>query len=329
VLHGDDLLTSFSTRPRPAAPVQQVLFIGNSQQYTISLPKGVPPDPSRKVPAAAELFGRALDARQPGAFAVYDVPAPSQNFVEALWQGVWWYHVEAKHPSALVLESSFDAFRMIGVRPGFQTLLHEPAFASALDDLLGDSPGSWAGVMEVAKHDFEARVAELAKNAQTSFGVEAFLRRMLEHVPLYHERDTLRTELLEALYYARVRMLNVSPTSQRHINGPPLTANFEALERLIAIARADGAEVLIYNAPENPAVQLYFSEEYADYLTRLQRLVKEHGARFIDLANAIPAEQWGYWVDRPDPVHVDEQGHVTLARLLDEAWGPLLTARGG
>jgi lysophospholipase L1-like esterase len=71
---------------------------------------------------------------------------------------------------------------------------------------------------------------------------------------------------------------------------------------------------------------MFYEDEYRAYLVRLRELAAEQDARFADLADAVPAGQWGYWIDGPDPIHFDEQGHQTMARRLSEAFGADLLA---
>jgi hypothetical protein len=318
---------SLQQRESRGPEIRQVLFVGNSQQFTTSLDFGALRDEKRLAVPAADLFGDALEVRAPGRFAVYTEAAPSQNFVEALWQGLWWFRVAPVSPGVLVLESSFDSYRAHGVRPGFQTLLEDPAYSVAITDFLrAHSSATWKPLMDVAIRDWTARTTATSHAETTSTRFETGLRRALDAVPLHRNSDGLRTAFLETLYYARVRTLHVNPTTRRHIAGAPLVSNFDALDTLVSLATESGATVLIYNAPQNPRVSLYYDDEYKAYLARLEALASAHHALYLDLATAVPASEWGRWLDLPDPMHVDERGHQTIARALDAAWGPLLTS---
>ena len=66
---------------------------------------------------------------------------------------------------------------------------------------------------------------------------------------------------------------------------------------------------------------MFYEEEYASYVKRLRRLAAAEATAFADLSDAVPGAQWGYWIDGPDPIHFDEEGHRTLAARLDDAFG--------
>jgi lysophospholipase L1-like esterase len=111
------------------------------------------------------------------------------------------------------------------------------------------------------------------------------------------------------------------------MTGHPLEQSFDALTDLVRLARSRDVPVFIYNAPVNPAVDMFFESEYRAYLARLQALAESEGAQFADLANAVAAGDWGYWIDGPDPIHVGERGHRTIAARLDAAFGYALARR--
>ncbi len=312
---------------RPLEPgMRRVLVFGNSQQYTVSQPRGSKVDPGERVAIASARFGRTLDERAPGRWRVYNAGCDNQNFAEALWQALWWFEVAPEPPAALVLQSSFDTLRKTAVRAGYQTLLDDPRYLAALD--------AWAarerpylGDWRVARREWADRRAELEgqKNERwKQWSPEPGLRAAMEHVELFQRRQKLKSSLFGSLYAVRVRALGISPTTRRHITGAPLEQNFAALEDLITLARSKGAEVFVYNAPTNPAVDMFYPDEYAAYLARLERLAAGHGASFADFGHAVPAEHWGYWIDGPDPIHFDDEGHAIIHHLLTERFAPLL-----
>jgi hypothetical protein len=324
VLHGEALLQTLSGLQAPAYPRRRVLFIGNSQQYTASLPRGATPDMNRQADIAAGLLGQWLEQRRPGGFAVYTAAAPNQNFAEALWQGIYWFKVQPRPPEVLVLQASFDTFRKTGIRSGFLTLLDDSSFKQALAEFAAHHPSrAWAGEFAQArkKHDETTSTDDLAADTPP---VEAKLRKALEAVPLFSQRADRRSHFLTMLYMARVHALGISPTTKRHITGEPLEVNFHALEDLIDMAVESGTTVLVYNAPVNPQISMFFEEEYAEYLHRLEALASNRGARLADLGDAVETAHWGYWIDGPDPIHFDEAGHAQLASRLADSFGSVL-----
>lgn len=322
-------LKAYRARPLPPASRRQVVFFGNSQQYTASLPRGAAIVPNHFVEITSELFESKLEARAPGGFAVYNAAAANQNFIETLWQGLYWFKVAPVKPSVIVVQSSFDTFRKSGVRPGFQTLIEDPTFTAALDAWAapGEKERPYLAEMAKAREEYEARKKELAAaTKEEAWTLEGSLRKGLEHVPLYRRREEYKNNMLVCLYLTRVLLFKISPTTRRHITGTPLLDNFTALTDLVRLAKSSGASVFIYNAPTNPRVSMFFQEEYDAYLTRLGALAEAESAGFVDLANLVPSDEWGYWVDGPDPIHFDEQGHKTLADRLDAAFGAAITA---
>lgn len=325
--HGENLLETLSKLPRTEGGRERVLFVGNSQQYTASLPRGAVPDESRKVEISSLQFAHLLEQKAPGQFQVFAGAAPNQTFAEALWQGLYWFRVSTHPPKVLVLQASFDTFRKEGIRPGFQTLLGDTDFVRVLETFEREHPSrAWSSAFEQAKKARADREREARNQADKKRTVESALRDVLEMVPLYANREQKRASFLELLYLARVHALGISPTTRRHIIGQPLEENFQALEDLADVAIASGATVLIYNAPVNPAVDMFFPDEYAMYLARLNDLSKRCSVGFADLRDAVSRDEWGYWIDGPDPIHFDEHGHEALAKRLFEVFGTAASA---
>ena len=319
VSHGEALYASLKGRAAVPSPCRLVLFVGNSQQYTSSLPRGASIVPGHQVTVASDLLVAGVNgARRGRCIDGYNASAPNQTFTEALWQGLYWFGAGPRPPGALVIQASFDTFRKMGIRAGFQTLLEDARFADRVAAQIA-SGAPYASEFASARASFDAAARDRAA-AAGDVSLEHALRAGLESLPLYRERQRRKESFLEFLYLARVAALRISPTTRRHITGQPLLANFAALRELARLARGAGARVYIYNAPVNPAVSMFYEEEYAAYLARLRDLAAAEGARFADLADAVPADQWGYWIDGPDPIHFDERGHRTLAGRLTEAF---------
>jgi hypothetical protein len=38
--------------------------------------------------------------------------------------------------------------------------------------------------------------------------------------------------------------------------------------------------------------------------------------KLVDLENSIPRDQWGVWIDGPDPIHFGLRGHVQMADVM-------------
>lgn len=319
---GEDLERSLSTRPLPPAGARRILVLGDSQQYTCSLPRGGRVANDHRAVLASDHLAARLASRESRPVSIYNASAPRQTLAEALWQGVYWLKVAPDRPEVVIVQSNFDRYRHAGIRAGFQTLLGDAAFTAALNALTTQGERPYTEQVVGAIRAYSWRRAELGGGRGVS--PEAALRRGLEGLPLYRLRGERRATLENALFHLRIRAFGLRPAGRRHVLGPPLAQNLAALEDLVRLARTSGARVLVYNAPLNPAVPLFYDDEYREYLDRLRRLARSESATFADLADALPPERWGYWIDAPDAVHFDEAGHQILAERFEEALGPAL-----
>jgi hypothetical protein len=318
---GNDLLTAVS-KDRPFRRGAGVLVLGNSQQYTVSVALGQKLDSSRDVHVAIDLLAARL-AADGRAYGFYDGAAPNQTMPEALWQALYWYEVAHVSPKFLVVQASFDTFRKQGIRPGYQTLLEDAAFGVALDRFEAEHEhDAFVSAWSEAKSDALARRRELAESGR--FSVEGALRKAMSNVRLFRNRESYKATFLNDIYQLRVKVLHVSPTTRRHVTGAAFEENWSALVALVHLARSHGSRVLIYNAPVNPAVSMFYESEYDAYLQNLAALARTDADGFVDLAHAVAAKDWGFWIDGPDPIHFNEQGHLAMADQLYAAFGPAL-----
>jgi len=317
---GERLLASL-TIAQAVPSRQRILVLGNSQQFDASLPRGGVPRVGERPPITSSLVQKTFDEDAPGRYAVYNGAAPNQNYGEALWQALYWFEVTPNPPRVLLLQASFDTFRKTGVRAGYQTLLEEPRYRAALEAFIRDRDRLYVADFGDAIEKQAERAAQATGTAKAtvSWSPETSLRKGMEHMPLFAAREQRKASFLNMLYVMRVQVLGISPTTRRHITGAPLEQNLQALEDLIALAKRHGSEILLYNAPVNPAIDMFYPEEYEGYVNRLSALCGREKVPFADLFDAVPAELWGYWIDGPDPIHFSEQGHrVVHARLAAE-----------
>ena len=317
VRFGENLVATQRELLPPPDGRKRIVFLGNSQQYTASLPRAATPDEDDLAEMASALFDLRLQQDYPDRYKVYSASAPNQTFPETLWQLLYWFEVRADPPAVIVLQASFDTFRKTGIRIGFRTLLEDPAFDEALARFeAAHSDRAWRGEFGHARQPAAAEHDDGKKRA----ALERTLRSALENLPLFAKREARKQNFLLALYFARVQALGISPTTRRHIVGQALHANMDALDDIVALAREHGAKVIIYNAPTNPSVSMFYEEEYEAYLSHIRALADSDGVFFADLGAAVSKEKWGYWVDGPDPIHFDRSGHVQLAESLAAAF---------
>lgn len=299
---------------------RRVVFLGNSQQYTVPPPRGgaIPIEEATRI--TSMRLAASLEATKPGAYRVYNGACDNQNFGEALWQSLFWLEVAPSPPALFVVQASFDTLRKTGVRAGYQTLLADPRFAAAIDGELASEARPYHADFRAAVAAFRERARE-ERTASTSaewqqWSPEPWLRDRMRRVPLYRDRELHKGFFLASLYALRVRALGISPRSRRHISGAPLEQNLAALERLLARAKDLGSKVVVYHAPSNPAVDMFYADELAQYRERLATICAVHGATFLDLEKSVPPEHWGALFDGPDPIHFDARGHAIVHERL-------------
>jgi hypothetical protein len=96
--------------------------------------------------------------------------------------------------------------------------------------------------------------------------------------------------------------------------------NHEALVALVALARHDGAKVLLYRQPHRPGeVPFYHNRAaYDAYYQRVAALADtSDGVYALDLETIVPAEYYGRTNSgRPDAFHFTDRGHRILAEHL-------------
>ncbi len=313
---GGTLLTTLrALQPLPEG-TRRVLMLGNSQQYTVPPPKDGSAVGTLRPRITSMRLSASLEAEAPGKLRVYNGAVDNQNFTEALWQSLFWLELSAQKPAALVLQASFDTLRKTGIRGGYQTLLDEPRFLDALHLRLTKGARPYHPDFVAAEKQWRERTAQLATettpNEWKQWSPEPALRAAMNHTELFRRREGSKGQLLGMLYAIRVRALGISPRTKRHIVGAPLEQNLAALDDLMALAKEKHCAIVLYNAPTNPAVDMFFVEEYQAYVEQLRALALKHGAAFEELGKAVPDAHWGYLIDGPDPIHFDETGHTIV-----------------
>src|SRR5262249_61133604 len=114
--HARDLRMTMSLRVEAPDEKFLLLVTGNSQQFTVALPAGGKPTGHARI--TSDGFLDRLEQRAPHRFAVYNASAPNLHWVEALWQGLYWFGCARHHPAALIIASSFDTYRQTWIRHG-------------------------------------------------------------------------------------------------------------------------------------------------------------------------------------------------------------------
>jgi hypothetical protein len=312
-----------------AAERTRFVLMGNSQTLAIILAPS-----ERPVPRLEKTYpDLLLDMLHDSGASVrgYRLSAPNISYAEALWYLEYLLSHRCVKPTDLILQLNFETFRKTGIRNGMLELLDDPAFAAAAESDAA-SPTPYGGAMQQAIDRYRTRLASTKgtdpKGAEASAtgvthsrglgGVfETRVRALLDRSAAFRSRTTVKGELVGSLYFARIRLLNITTSSKRSIGAATMALSVSAIERIGQLCRANGIRLTLFNAPQNPLVPLYQTdqdrEEYHGVIADLER---RHAWRSFDFEDAVPKEMWGMWIDGPDPIHLGRAGHTRFAELL-------------
>jgi hypothetical protein len=312
-------------------PTRFVLF-GNSQTYTVLLA------PQEQVSREEErTYPDLLIERLRGegdAVRGYRLSAPNISYMEVLWYLHYLLARPCLLPNEIIIQLNFENFRKSGVRPGMMELLKDPGFAGAVE-AEAQSSAPYAATFQQAIDQYKSQLAQ-EKGAETGapaasktgvnishgFGgpFETRVRQVLDMSSTFRARTRMKAELLNAMYLARVHLLDIKPTTKRSIGGATLTVNVSSLERIGELCQQHGIRVVFFNAPQNPAAPLYRTEQDRQrYLEIVNDLSKKYAWRYVDFENSIPSNMWGVWIDGPDPIHFGRAAHQRMAELMSTA----------
>jgi hypothetical protein len=292
------------------------LWLGASQLYAINHPR----EGDLTAIARAQHAAAARDSD----LAYVQIASPNTNLHELL-AGYLAFRQEGLLPEVLVLAFTYDDLKEPDVRQ------------TALDHIRLPGPDLVALAGPAVEHIREAHIgADGAAQAETSpvkrtattgtpqARLEDALVAFLEHRwPAYAERSTLRAAA-EAGWKMPVTTLAFRLLSrpQTIIPADMQEWNSAALDAFFALARADGVQLLIYQAPHRPGMRPFFHRrrDYDDYHDALAARCAEEGAAWLDLETLVPAELWGQTNNHaPDVFHFRDAGHRSLGSAIDDA----------
>ncbi len=338
--HGQHPLQSLTTLAEfwAANPSgQRVYFMGNSQMYSIVLP------PTEQTASGMDrtypdmVFAHyASDSQSKMLF--YRLAAWNIDYMECLWYLNYILSVPELRPNRILLQLTFQTFRLVGIRDGVLELLADPRFRSAITaEARAAKP--YSSAFQEALERYDKRLAEQkvpaagatetgAQWARTSrtgivqsygFGnvLESAVRQRLSRLGAWQIHDQRKLEFLNLLYLLRVFLLDIKPTTRRSIGGGSVTLNLGALERIVELCRQHQIELVLMNAPQNSSAPLYLTDEdKRRYESLIHEVAEAHHLRLYDFEGSIPGECWGVWIDGPDPIHFGRDGHRRMAELL-------------
>ena len=300
---------------------KRVVLMGNSQTYSIILA----PDedvPSQSPKTYVDLLATNIGAQ--GGWSLYSLSAPNLSYPEALWYVEYLSAVSETHPTELVLQLNYESFRKSGIRDGMLELLEEPRFASAIDELASSS-APYAAVMAEAKRRYAELKRERTGNGdrqrtpEDNYGqrVERNLREWLSAQQGWEAKHLAKKDFLNLLYLSRVYLLRITPTTPRALGGATYEINVACLDSLAAECRANRIVLKLFLAPQNPHAQLWrTTADRAKYRGTARKIAERYALTLVDLESVVPARDWGFWADGPDPIHFGVRGHQVMAEAV-------------
>lgn len=301
-----------------------VLWLGASQLYAINHPQAGD--------ATAIAFAARAAAARGSRAAWLQCASPNSNAHELLCMYLA-FRQAGLAPGRLVLAFTYDDLKEPGIRDSALAPL-APLDAETLR--LG---GPAAARIEAERARLAAGLAPEGEAAPVQRSatagtpqerLEDALTRWLEaHWSAWAQRGALAAAAV-TWWKMPVTTLAFRVFDRPQTAVPPERAawNLEALHALLDLAAADGARVLVYQAPHNPEPRPFFHPrgEYDRVHEALAAECSARGLDWLDLESLVPAGLWGETNNfAPDVFHFRVEGH----RLLGEAVEAAVAERDG
>jgi len=295
-----------------------VLWLGASQLYAIN-------NPEAGARTAVAFAAAAAEAR--GSRAAWVQCASPNSNAHELFCMYLAFHQAGLIPSRLVVSFTYDDLKEPGIRDSALHILRP------LDPETLRLGGAAAAHIEAERARFAAGIA--AKSAATPVKrtategtpqerLEAALVDGLErHWSAWAVRGNLSAEA-ETWWKMPVTTLafKVFDRPQVHVPDEMAAWNLSALHGLFDLAAADGARVLVYQAPHNPGLKPFYHPrgEYDRAQAALEADCRARGFDWLDLEKLVPAGLWGETNNfTPDVFHFRVEGHRLLGEAIERA----------
>jgi len=297
---------------RQRGEAEVLLWLGNSQTYSINQPK--PGD--QIAPALLFDFARAKGL---------DLLAFSQPNANLQEHYVLFEYLRLRLPVKwLVLPLVFDDLRETGIRAEIVPALSDQDTAKALSETAVGTRLLQLG--NPAKEE-TTKVNE-SVYASLQDRCEQRLSNWLDrNWPLWASREQARGWLFLNLYKLRNTIFGITPQTKRKIIQTRYLANMEALQAICSSASASGIRVLCYIAPVRQDIDLpYDREEYSRFKIEAEQTVSAAGQQLINLESIVLPVHWGKKETTAiggdkmevDFMHFQGQGHKVLAQALQD-----------
>lgn len=302
---------------------RRIVLMGNSQTFAAVLAPGER-NSSAPVYAYADLMEQRLAVE--GKSTIYRLSAPNLSYAEALWYVAYLSAVEEARPTDLVIQLNYESFRKSGIRDGMLGLMNEGRFAKVAEQLAArkslfavpfDRAIRRFGELE-RKMKPGLEVTQAARSA-LPFGqvVDGALRKIIESSTFGANKHAAKADFLTLLYLLRVYALRITPSTPRPLAGAAYEGSVSALDEIASICKTVQIRLHFFLAPQNPKARMWRTEDDRQrYRGAALRLSRNHSVPLVDLETMVPAEQWGEWIDGPDPIHFGIRGHETMAKAM-------------
>jgi len=277
----------------------------------------------------AVIHANARAAGRGGAVRYVQISQANANFREVLAFYLR-FRQAGTVPDRLILALAYDDLRERGVRSGALGGLSDALRAArgiggaGVEALIVEAErqadGQAAAKAPVKRNPIAHTPQETLEDALTAAAERAW--------PAYRGRSVARA-MLETEGRAALLRAMYGRSGRIRIDVPEDVAaqNRLALESIVRIAHTDRTAVLVYVQPYRPGEECFWYDRdaYEAFLAGMRRWCAAEGVQLADLADLVPADQYGYTSDgRSDVFHFRETGHRLLAEAIDR-----LLAEGG
>ena len=303
----DECITAYAKHD---ADKEIVLWLGNSQLHAINQMEA-------KDTNAVEILHRSM--RDDGKYVMglsYPNTSLQENYVAFEYLS---YKLKVE---TLILPLVFDDFRETGVGDQFSLAFETPAVVRSLSRTkIGESLVGGHNIKSSENSD----MAGLQETIQEQS--EVYLNDMLKNKwVIWAERADLRAQIFGNLYLFRNWIFGINASSIRNMIPGRYKQNLEAYNAILESAAKQNINVLTYIVPlRNDAQRPYNEDHYFRFKEEVRLMAKDNGARFADLENLVPSQEWGNkgstglgQESEIDFMHFQAKGHQRLAEAISD-----------
>ena len=298
---------------------QRIVLMGNSQTQMTSLAPG-----ERRPSGPEETYTDQMADyyQQTGWHKVfYRLSAGALSYQEMLWYAAYLASNAALKPEVLLVQLNYQNFANGEIRGGMLEMLSDASFRRAVQEVAHqnrpESPAFAEALYQYERGRRPAQTDAAPPGLTLGFWLETAFREKLDRIPAFGHRDGMRQSFVFMLIRGRTYLLRLNPAGRRSLSGWRIAASRAALEDLVALCERSGIQVILFQAPANPAVPLYgTSEDDRAYHEFCATVASRSGIVMLDFEHSVPAAEWGMELNVPDPLHLGRAGHRLLSQLM-------------